>query len=67
MTDAATNTILYRVRVDREIQAPPAGIPLAVANAGFEEPGTAGAVPGWNPMFAAGSRYTPSRMRSMAR
>ncbi|MDI4646320.1 hypothetical protein [Cohnella hashimotonis] len=57
MTDAATNTILYRIQVDGEIEAPPAGIPLAVANAGFEEAGTAGAVPGWSPMFAVGSGY----------
>jgi|GEM_PF-816191 len=57
MTDAATNTILYRIQVDGEIKEPPAGIPLAVANAGFEEAGTGGAIPGWSPLFAVGSGY----------
>lgn len=57
ITDAATNTILYRIEVDGDIQAPPAGIPLAVANAGFEESGAGGTVPGWSPMFAVGSGY----------
>lgn len=57
MTDAATNTILYRIQVDGEIKEPPAGIPLAVANAGFEEAGTGGTIPGWSPLFAVGSGY----------
>ncbi|MCA0754269.1 PQQ-binding-like beta-propeller repeat protein [Paenibacillus sp. N4] len=56
-TDQATNTILYRMEVDGEIVEEPPGIPVPVANSGFEDPSTGSAVPGWTSLFATGIDY----------
>ncbi|MEV5027066.1 hypothetical protein [Paenibacillus sp. LPE1-1-1.1] len=56
-TDQATNTILYRVKVDGEVVVEPPGIPLPVSNAGLEESVNNGAIPGWSSLFATGADY----------
>ncbi|MFE5321171.1 PQQ-binding-like beta-propeller repeat protein [Paenibacillus sp. NPDC056579] len=56
-TDQATNTILYRMKVDGEVVEEPAGIPVPVRNAGLEEQVSGGAIPGWSPLFASGTDY----------
>ncbi|MFC5648750.1 carbohydrate binding domain-containing protein [Paenibacillus solisilvae] len=58
VTDLATNTIMYRIEVDGEVKEPPVGIPVPVQNAGFEENGAGGVIPGWSPLFATGTDFT---------
>lgn len=56
-TDQATNTILYRMEVDGEYVEPPPGLPVAVRNAGFEEPLSGSTIPGWSSLFATAPDY----------
>ncbi|MFD0693251.1 hypothetical protein ACFQZT_04015 [Paenibacillus sp. GCM10027628] len=56
-TDQATNTILYRMKVDGEIVEEPPGIALPVRNAGLEENVNNGVIPGWTSLFATGADY----------
>ncbi|WP_233476094.1 NHL repeat-containing protein [Paenibacillus sonchi] len=52
-TDLATNTILYRIKIDGEIVPEPPGLPLPVNNAGVEQaPEGSGKLPGWTSLFA---------------
>ncbi|KWX77103.1 PQQ-binding-like beta-propeller repeat protein [Paenibacillus jilunlii] len=52
-TDLATNTVLYRIKIDGEIVPEPPGLPLPVNNAGVEQaPEGSGKLPGWTSMFA---------------
>lgn len=67
-TDQATNTILYRMKVDGEVVEEPIGIPVPVRNAGLEEAVSGGVIPGWSPLFATGAdyRYEISGERSLS-
>ncbi|WP_169082983.1 PQQ-binding-like beta-propeller repeat protein [Paenibacillus sp. PL91] len=56
-TDQATNTILYRMKVDGEVVVEPPGVPVPVANAGLEENVNNGAIPSWSSLFATGVDY----------
>ncbi|WP_213505798.1 PQQ-binding-like beta-propeller repeat protein [Paenibacillus faecis] len=57
-TDLATNTVLYRIKIDGEIVPEPPGLPLPVNNAGLEQPEESGKLPGWTSMFAtSGDAY----------
>ncbi|MBV6715302.1 PQQ-binding-like beta-propeller repeat protein [Paenibacillus chitinolyticus] len=56
-TDQATNTILYRMKVDGEVTEEPPGTPLPVRNAGFEDQVVNKVIPGWSPLFATGTDY----------
>lgn len=56
-TDQATNTILYRMKVDGEIVEEPPGIPVPVRNAGLEDNLINGVIPGWTSLFTTGTDY----------
>ncbi|MDQ0887073.1 hypothetical protein QFZ81_002161 [Paenibacillus sp. V4I9] len=56
-TDQATNTILYRMKVDGEIVEEPPGIPVSIRNAGLEDTVNNGVIPGWTSLFTTGTDY----------
>ena len=57
-TDWQTNTYLYRIEVDGDIEEPFPDVSIPVSNAGFEEGGTTNNIPGWSPFFAPGNGFS---------